>query len=643
MSSGPAPSHPDEFPIALRFFQAGDLTRAEEICRHLVTDNAKHDRALFLLGLIAHKLGHHQPAADMMQRAAAINPNIAGYPAHLAAVLTALGRTNDAIVAATRALQLQPHYPDALVNLGNALLANHQIDQAIDNYHHAIACAPIAHPTSPQGPPAPPTPPTTVHLARNNLARALHLRGQLDDAIALLQDLTTQHPAIPEFRVNLANALKDQGRIEDAIPQYQAGAQAAPNDPGIGSALLYALWFSPSLSQREIFHEHLAWSRKHADPLRDPRPHDNDRNPNRRLRIAYMSPDFRNHTIAYMIHPVLSHHDPEQFEVFCYSNTLSPDAFTDQLKSHAGTWRETSSLSDQALADQIRADQIDILIDLTCHMAGNRALVLARKPAPIQVNYLAYPATSGISAMDYRITCSLLDPEASAEDDAINNTEHLARIPDTFWCYAPSPTCPPVNDLPALTTSTFTFASLNAFGKVNDPVIALWSRILFAVPHSRLMMLIQGGASGNRSAAARFERHGIPGSRLHFVDYAPRDQYLALFHQADLGLDPFPYNGHTTSLDSLYMAVPFITLQGNSPISRAGACMLTHVNLPDFIASTQEAYLQLCTQLANDLPRLASLRRELRERMRRSPLINAITFTRNLETAYRQMWHTFTA
>jgi predicted O-linked N-acetylglucosamine transferase (SPINDLY family) len=636
MSVPPQPAPVDEFPIALRFFQAGDLARAEEICRHLITHNPRHDRALYLLGLIAHRVGQHQPAADLMKRAVLLNPGMAGYHAHLATVLTALGQHDDAIAAATRALQLHPNFPDALINLGNALLAKGQADQAIEYYRRTIAVSPSAAA-------APPDAPSTATLAQNNLARVLHVRGRMDEATALLQDITRRHPRVAGFRVNLGNAFKDQGRIDQAIAEYRAAVDAEPDNPTIASSLLYALWFSPSLSPVEILHEHLRWSRRHADPLRDPRKLDNDHDPNRRLRIGYISPDFRNHVSGYLIEPVLAHHDYERFEIFCYSNVITPDDFTEKLKQYADTWRSTTALSDQALADQIRADRIDILIDVTCHMANNRALVLARKPAPIQVNYLAYPATSGMSAMDYRITCPLLDPEISATDDATTNTERLVRIPNTFWCYGPSLTAPPVNELPALTTGTFTFASLNAYSKVNEQVVELWSQVLRAVPNSRLMILILGGLEGNRAAAARFEAHNVPATRLHFVDYRPRDEYLALFHQADLCLDPFPYNGHTTSLDSLYMGVPFVTLQGATPISRAGACMLTHVHLTDFIAPTQERYVQLCAELASNLPHLAKLRRELRHRMTSSPLTDAPTFTRNLESAYRQMWHNYTA
>ena len=626
-------SRHDLFPLALAAFQSGNVGRAQQICTELVKGQTDHDRAHFLLGLMAHQRGNHQEALERISRAVGLNPSMAGYHANLAPVLLALGRFDDAIGSARQALRLQPIYPEASLNLGNALLTRGEVDAAIEAYRNAIQ-------HSPQDPGAGSL--SVAAKAQNNLGHALHLRGNLDEAIAILRELLTRHPGVAEFHVNLANALKDHGLIEDAVAEYRAATRAAPADAGIGSAMLYSLWFHPGMSPREIYQEHAAWSRRHADPLRDPRPHENDRDPQRRLRVGYLSPYFRGHVSGLLLEPVLAHHDHQQFELFCYSTTFSPDEVTQRLQSHSDVWRDLAGLSDEALAQQIRADRIDILVDVTAHMDGNRALVLARKPAPVQVNYLAYPATSGMSAMDYRITCAWLDPQTTLEDDASNNSEQLMRVPNTFWCYGPLATSPAVNELPAPSNGTFTFASLNSFSKINGQVIELWCEVLQAVPNSRLMILVAGGEEGNRTIAPRFQRHGVEANRLRFVDRQPRDQYLSLFNEADLSLDPFPYNGHTTSLDSLWMGVPFVTLAGNSPISRAGACILGNVGLSDFVAMGKQRYLELCVELAGDLPRLASIRRSLRERMQESPLTDAAVFTRNLESAYRRMWHSWT-
>ena len=617
-----------DFGEALRLYQSNQLPPAEEIARRVLAQQPNHDRATFLIGLIHEKRGELAAALERMERAIALNRGIAGYHALIAPVLTALGRNTDAIAAATEALRLQPNYSDALINLGNAYLAKKQTNPAIDAYRRAIELANC---------------PLSAH---NNLARALHIRGQLDDAVALLRHIIKLNPNVAEFHVNLANALKDQGRITEAIDAYRAAVRLAPDNASIHSALLYSLWFDPTQSKTQILEEHQRWNAQHTQKLPALSPSPGTPGEGRgegglqvadnRRRIGYLSPDLRHHVSGYLLERILAHHDHEHFEVFCYSTTATPDTFTDQLKLHTDTWHDTAHLSDEALAQQIRADQLDILIDVTNHMAGNRALVLARRPAPIQVNYLAYPATSGQSAIDYRITCDLLDPT----DDQYS-TESLIRMPNTFWCYGPSPTSPAPNDLPAGSNGFFTFGSLNAYAKVNDKVVALWCEVLSAIPNSKLILLIPGGAQGNKQAADRFTRRGIAADRISFVDHRPRDEYLAYFKEIDLHLDPFPYTGHTTSLDSIWMSVPFVTLKGDSGISRAGECILTNVGLADFIAPTKQRYLELCVQLAGDLPRLAALRRELRHRMQRSPLTDAAAFTRNLEAAYKTMWKTY--
>ncbi|HEX8523824.1 MAG TPA: tetratricopeptide repeat protein [Tepidisphaeraceae bacterium] len=613
----------DTFAAALGRFNAGDLLSAQRICIELLSQNANDHRALFLLGLVHHRQGEHLRGVELIQRAITVEPSVAGYHANLSAVLAALGKNDEAIAAAQEALRLQPNYIDALVNLANAFLAKGAAEQAIEVYAQVLAGIP---------PNAPPGAQRAGMLARHNLARALHMRGRMDEAIALLSDLVRAVPSVAEFQVTLANALRDQARIVEAVEHYRVAARIAPDNPSVASALLFSLWFHPTLSQQLIFREHQSWNEKFALPLRDPRPHRIEPLEGRRIRVGYLSPDFRHHANGYLIEPVLANHDHGAFQIFCYSNATTPDSLTERIRAYADVWRETAALSDAALAEQIRADQIDVLVDLTSHMANNRALVFARKPAPVQVNYLAYPATSGQTAIDYRITCDLLDPG----DDQFSS-EGLIRIPDTFWCYGPSPDAPPVNDLPALSSDRFTFGSLNTPAKVNDAVVALWSQVLLAVPKSRLLMLMAGGAAGNRRAADRFERHGVARERIVLVDFQPRDRYLGLFHQVDVGLDPFPYNGHTTSLDSLYMGVPFVTLRGTTAISRAGECILTNVGLMEFVANDQEQYVELCAKYANDLPQLSALRRQLRDQMMASALGDAKRFTRNIENAFRQM------
>jgi predicted O-linked N-acetylglucosamine transferase (SPINDLY family) len=311
-----------------------------------------------------------------------------------------------------------------------------------------------------------------------------------------------------------------------------------------------------------------------------------------------------------------------------------PDAFTEQIRGQADVWRSLPGLNDEQVDDLIRRDSIDILVDLALHMAGNRLLVFARKPAPVQVTFAGYPGTTGLSTMDYRLTDPYLDPPGCDES---MYSEESVRLPDSFWCYDPFTTEPPVNPLPALSEGCPTFGCLNNFCKVNDRVLMLWARVLASVDRSHLVVLAPAGAY-RRRVAEMFRQRGIAGERITFVPKQAHTEYLRQYHQIDIGLDTFPYNGHTTSLDSLWMGVPVVTLAGITAVSRAGVCQLQNLGLPELIAEDPDQYVQIAVNLAADLERLGNLRSSLRDRLAHSPLMNAPRFTRHIEAAYRSVW-----
>jgi predicted O-linked N-acetylglucosamine transferase (SPINDLY family) len=352
------------------------------------------------------------------------------------------------------------------------------------------------------------------------------------------------------------------------------------------------------------------------------------------LRIGYVSADFRIHVASFFTAPLLSQHDHRQFEIFCYANVAHPDELTDRLRSCADGWRSIVALSDQQVADLVRSDQIDILVDLAMHTAGNRLLVFARKPAPVQVTWLAYPGTTGLSAIDYRLTDPYFDPPRLFDDCY---SEESFRLPDTFWCYSPLAETPPVNALPALQNGSITFGCLNHFCKINDGVLALWAQVLQAVPQSRLLLLTPRGQARER-VLAKLAPAGIAASRLEFADRQPRREYLQQYQRIDLALDPFPCNGGTTTLDAFWMGVPTVTLVGKTVVGRAGWSQLCNLGLQELAAQTPEQYVARAAQLAGDLPRLQELRATLRQRMQQSPLMDAPRFARGVEQAYREMW-----
>jgi predicted O-linked N-acetylglucosamine transferase (SPINDLY family) len=363
-------------------------------------------------------------------------------------------------------------------------------------------------------------------------------------------------------------------------------------------------------------------------------PHLNDRSPQRRLRIGYVSPDFRFHPVGRFLLPLLETHDRGNFEIFCYASVDVPDALTDRCRAYTDAWRDVRDLSDEQLAQVVRRDRIDVLVDLTMHMAQNRLLLFARKPAPVQVTYLAYCGTTGLETMDYRLTDPHLDPPGG---DERFYSERSVRLPETYWCYRPTIETPPVNPLPALAAGHVRFGSLNNFCKATPPTLAAWGRLLQAVPVSRLLLSARAGSHRDRVRGLLGEQ-GVASERVDFVDIQPVAEYFALYQQIDVALDPFPYGGGTTSCDALWMGVPVVSLAGQTAVGRGGLSILTNVGLPDLAARDAGHYVQVAAELAQDLPRLSDLRATLRERMRNSPLMDAPRFARSVEAAYREMW-----
>ena len=332
--------------------------------------------------------------------------------------------------------------------------------------------------------------------------------------------------------------------------------------------------------------------------------------------------------------PLFQRHDPRSFEIFCYSGVARPDKLTDEFRRHARHWRLTVGVSDEAFSDKIRRDGVDILVDLTQHLAGNRLPVFARQPAPAQVSFAGYPESAGVEAIEHRITDRYLEARVAKERPGEKERVHLI---DSFWCYDPCGAEVEVNPLPALEGKAVTFGSLGNFAKVNEPVLKLWARVLVAVKDSHLLMWSPAGSHRARTLEI-LRNEGVEARRVEFVAFLPRRKYLELYHRLDVVLDTFPYNGHTTSLDALWMGVPVVSLAGKTPVSRAGLSQLTNLGLPELVARSEEAYLKIAVELAGDFPRLTELRSTLRDRMKNSVLMDAPRFARQVEQAYREIW-----
>ena len=462
-------------------------------------------------------------------------------------------------------------------------------------------------------------------------------QGQLDEAIGSCQQAVRIKPNYSEAYNNLGNALLAQGKLDEAVSSYQQVLRIEPDYAEAHSNFLFCLNYNPDADLAAIFAEHRRWGEVHTRISEVSSTYRNTPDSNRPLRIGYVSPDFRTHSVAFFIKPILANHDSEQVETICYAEIPAPDATTERLKALSSGWRSTCGMTDAQIADLVQADGIDILVDLAGHTANNRLLAFARKPAPVQVTYLGYANTTGLKTIDYRLT----DAWTDAVEQPVLSTEESIRLPHGLLCYAPPEAAPPVSPLPTQECGYITFGSFNNLPKVNPQVVELWSKILLALPQARLILKTKSlnDAATRERYFALFAQNGVSPERLDLMGRTPSlSEHLALYNRVDIGLDPFPYNGGTTTCEALWMGVPVVTLAGATYAGRLGVSLLSSVGLREWIAETPAAYIELAFQFAGHPGRLCSLRANLRSRMAGSPLCDGKTFTRGLEDAYRAMW-----
>ena len=615
------------FNLASQHLQARRFAEAERIYRQILAQQPQHAEAMHHLGVIAQQAGQNDmretgqldEAIAACRQAIALQPNFPEAHHNLGLVLIDQGQFDEAIAACRQAIAQRPHFAQAYCDLGSALAGKGQLDQAIAALRQAVAIKP------------------NYPKALSNLGNALKETDQFDEAIAVYHQAIALQSDLAEAHSNLGNALKKIGQLDQAIAAYRQAIALKPSLHFAQSNLIYTLHFHPAYDARTIAEEHRLWNRQHAEPLRKfIQPHSNNRSPDRRLRIGYVG-DLGDHPVGRFILPLLAAHDRNAFEIFCYAQVRVPDKMTAKLQAHADAWRSIVGQSDEQAAELVRQDRIDILVDLAMHSGSNRLLVFARKPAPVQVTYLAYAGGTALETIDYRLTDHHLDPDAA--DDG-HYMEKSVRLTGTYWCYQQSIRTAPVNELPALSTGYITFACLNNFGKVSQNTLEIWAELLQAIPNARLLMHCPVG--NHRAALTQFlNSRGIAADRLESVARLSPEQYFQTYHRADVGLDPFPYAGGTTTCDALWMGVPVVTLAGRTAVGRAGVSILSNAGLPGMIAHTTEQYLKIAADLANDLPHLAQLRSTLRQRMEHSPLMDAPKYARSIESAYRQMWRTW--
>jgi len=538
----------------------------------------------------------------------------------LACCLTPQGRLDEAIAELRGAVRLRPDYIPAHFNLSGALHARGDLSEA----RYALERVLELQPVFPE--------------ALCSLAGVLRDMGAAGEAEARLRRAIEQKPTLAAAHYNLGNLLNATGRVPEAIASYRNALAIEPQFVTAYDNMLFCLNSDPAYAQEMIVKEHVAWADRYATtPAPALQAFRNVPDPVRRLRIGYVSPDFKSHSVAYFLEPVLERHDRAEFEVWCYVLNKDCDEVTQRLRRLADHWVECSGLSDETLAQRVRDDGIDLLVDLAGHTKANRLLVFARKPAPVQVTWLGYPTTTGLPAIGYRITDWQVDP-AGAER---SNTEQPARLPRSYFCYRPLASSPQVGDLPDSQAGHITFGSFNSCTKLSEQGLELWAQALKAVPGARL--LLKAGGLGDATTRARlldcFTRLGIAGERL-FLRGAERkiEDHLAFYNRVDIALDTFPYNGATTTCEALWMGVPVVSLKGATHASRMGASLLAAAGLESLIAVTPGEYVKKCAELASDTERLAAMRAGMRARLRASPLMDESGFARALEQQYRAMW-----
>ncbi len=572
----------------------------------------------FAEGLLDEANGHlnsrnFTSAAQLVDQALAVEPENLRALSYGAAIIAANGGRKDvALELIQKALELGPNTPVVISNAADVFMRYGQMDRACEFWERL-------HKLQPQS-----------VSALWNLASYYFAQNNAEAAETYLRKVMELEPRKPKLHMNLGFVVKSMGRIEEAVALYREGARLFPQDIRQSSNYLQALHYDPSYSPEQIHGEHAAWGRALEAAIPAINRRDNDRSPDRRLRIGYVSPDFRDHVVGHYLRPLLSRHDHSQFEIYCYSDTRHPDEMTGQFRQGAGVWRDTAGLSDAELAAHVSQDRIDVLVDLVMHMQGVRLGMFARKPAPLQVAWLAYPGTTGLTRMDYRLTDPVLDPPGKTDQFY---TEQSIRL-ETFWCFEPPTNSPEVGPLPAEKNSYVTFGCLNSFSKVNDAMLELWREVLAAVPNSRLVLMLPKGNVIERVQ----EKLGVAPSRLIGLPRDSRPKYLQYYHQIDLALDPFPYTGHTTTLDSLWMGVPVVTLAGSTAVSRGSLSIVTNAGLTELGSKNSSDYVALAVALARDQARLRELRAGLRERLERSVLMDSARFARQVESAYRAMW-----
>jgi predicted O-linked N-acetylglucosamine transferase (SPINDLY family) len=610
---------------ALRLKNEGRLGEARAaIERHLRAAPGDAD-ATHLLGMIAFQQGDLHAAHQWMLRSTELSPRQAMFRINLAAVLGNLQRPREAI----EQLQVGVSLPggdraELHNNIGVAHERLGELRQAAESFRRALALKP------------------DYAEAYAHLGNTLRKASRHDEAAQSYQKALRLQPRSAKVLDALAGCHAELGDAAAAIRCYRGVVELEPHSPGHRSAMLYTLHYDPDLDAKALYEEHRKWDVFHVKESFRNRAHPNDRDPARKLRIGYVSPDFREHTPPRFMSGAFAHHDPGRFELYCYSDVEKPDEVTAFLRGKVEVWRDVLGMSDERVDELIAEDRIDILVDVRGHAANNRMTLFARKPAPVQATMVAYFNTTGLRTIDYRMTDAVQDPPG--ETDALH-AEKLVRLKGGCWCYWPDTDSPPVVDPPMLANGYLTFGTLNKLVKVSEPCARAWAAVLEAVPNSRLLVTAAGAerqSVARNGILRRLASAGIDPTRIVLAGkVGSRGDYLRRYGGIDIALDTYPFNGITTTCDGLWMGVPTVTWSGRTIVSRSTRSILVSAGLGHLAANTMEEFVRIAVSLANNPQALRDQRRGMRQGLLSTALLDHERFTRSLESAYRRMWETW--
>jgi protein O-GlcNAc transferase len=640
----------------LKYYQAGRYSDVEKLSISITKEFPEHPFAWKVLAVVLNQNGKISEALVACQKSTQLEPGDSGAHNNLGNTLKLLGRLVEAEASYRQAIALKPDYADAHYNLGITLKELGKLEKAEESYRQAIALKP------------------NYAKAHNNLGVTFQELGKLEKAEASYRQAIALKPDYADAHYNLGITLKELGKLEKAEESYRQAIALKPNyakahnnlgnllkQPGrfdealasFNKAIEIDVNYSNAYSNKNlclnysslwpslfIYKQHLEFEKQFGRLKTESSLNLLfKKDLTERLRIGYVSADFRKHSVAFFFEPLLQNHNSNVVETFCYYNNTVVDTTTKRLMATCDNWRSIFGITNQDVINLIRNDKIDILVDLSGHTAGNSLLVFAQKPSPIQVTWLGYPNTTGLSAIDYRFTDIIADPIGEADE---LHSETLLRLPNGFQCYKGNEKILVDIELPQISREQITFGSFNNVSKLTPEVIKIWSKILHAIPTSRLILKFPKLNSNTAYYHDLFMREGIVKERIEFYQRSHNmEDHLGVYKVIDIALDPFPYNGATTTCEALWMGVPVITLLGDRHVGRVGASILTNVGLTDFIAHDINHYIQLGVEMSANTNYLKEIRAGLRKRMQSAPICNPISFASDVEAAYQDMWHKY--